>query len=691
MDHEVLMREPTQATGTDPPSLQSRKEHWLRWAFGVVVLWHLLFPFFDSPLTHLFSDPARHWANGGRFFVPDLIGAGDPFLYQLWIYLLRQVSAGDPPTIVLACALLCAAMPYGWYRALRELLPRPQALTGGLIIGVVPAFLGIYAYFMTETLLLTLTGFAFWATFRAARKRSVAAFALASALWVCALFTRSIALPMALLCLGALWITQPQRLAKAAIAVAAFAILALPAGLHARSTLHFFAPLGNLYLSQIYSVSGKHDISINAGALGGWGFGTPSFYNPTFYPFSDWTTDRRGTAYIRIDVSRGRASWIEEKKRIASLRTFPWWRQYWENLIYLLFGQSWPDDDPNSLSGLASVWTRWLWPPLMLVVAWGALRRRFAGWEWLLPVCALGILLSLAVQRDGIIEGRYRKPIDPVLVAAAIVLYYRSRADRTAGGLQAMSSYDASFFEYVNASARSAAERMVPLLQQPLIPSSVLDVGCGQGAWLAVWHSHGVDDVFGVDGAYVDRSKLLFAPERFCAHDLQQPFDLGRSFSLVQCLEVAEHLPASSAEALIDSLVRHGEVIVFSAAPPGQGGHQHVNERSYDYWRALFSQRGYLALDFLRPRILSDAAIDPWYRYNTLLYVSRDTLAGLNESLRASLIPEGSGVPDLAPLGYRIRKQLLSRVPVPLMTALARVKERATRAVAARHPPAGSA
>jgi SAM-dependent methyltransferase len=685
------MRDPTPPAGTEQPPAQARTENWLRWAFGVVLLWRLLFPFFDSPLLHLFSDPARHWANGERFFAPDLIGAGDPFLYQLWIYLLRLASHGDAPTIVLACGLLCAAMPYGWYRALHELLPRAQALAGGVIIGLVPAFVGIYAYFMTETLLLTLTGFAFWATFRCARKQTLAAFALASVLWVCAIFTRSIALPMAVLCLGTLWVTQPQRLAKAMTAVAAFCILAVPAGLHVRSTLGFFAPLGNVYLSQIYSASGKHDISINAGPLGAWGFGTPSFYNPTFYPFSAWTTDRRGTAYIRINVARGRASWLEEKKRIDSLRTFPWRRQYEENLIYLLFAQSWPDNDPNALSGLASVWTRWLWPPLMLIVAWGALRRRFRGREWLLPACALGMLLFLAIQRDGIIEGRYRKPIDPVLVAAAIVLYYRARNRQDLADAHAMASYDASFFEYVNLSARAAAERVVPLLQQQLAPASVLDVGCGQGAWLAVWQNHGVLDVFGVDGAYVDRGRLLFAPERFYAHDLAQRFDLGRRFDVVQCLEVAEHLPASGAEALIDSLVRHGEVIVFSAAPPGQGGHDHVNERSYDYWRELFFRRGYLALDWLRPRILTDPAIDPWYRYNILLYVSRDAMARLSEALQASLIAPTSRVPDLAPLPYRIRKLLLGLLPVPLMTALARTKERATAAQARRAPPPGQA
>ena len=240
-------------------------------------------------------------------------------------------------------------------------------------------------------------------------------------------------------------------------------------------------------------------------------------------------------------------------------------------------------------------------------------------------------------------------------------------------------------------SARAAAERIVPLLQQQLLPASVLDVGCGQGAWLAVWQSHGVQDVVGVDGSYVDRSRLLFAPERFYAHDLQQGFALGRSFSLVQCLEVAEHLPASSAAPLIDSLVRHGEVIVFSAAPPGQGGHDHVNERSYDYWRELFFRRGYLALDWLRPRILAAPDIDPWYRYNTLLYVSRDAMARMSEALQASLIPHHRRVPDLSPWSYRLRKRLLGRLPVPVMTALARTKERATGAQTRPPPPPGQA
>ena len=408
------------------PEAPKREERW-RWALGSVLLLRLLYPFFNSPLGHIYSDPLRHWTNGERFLTPDLMGAGDPYLYQLFMYVLRALSGDNPPTVLLVVGVLCAAMPYGWYRALRELLPRRQALAGATVMGLIPAFLSIYAYFMNETLLLTLTGFAFWATLRARRKATLGSYAIACALWVACIFTRSVVVPMAALCLGTLWWFGGQRVHKAVIAILAFGALALPAGMHGMSRLGFFAPLGNVYLSQIYSYSGQREITLDGGAQGSWAFGSPSFFNPTLFPFSTWTTNRTGVVHAKIDVSRGRDAWAEETDRAAKGRTFPWSQQYAENLLCLLVGQSWPDNDPAAWSSLLAVWTRWLWPPLMIAVAWGAARRRYVGADWLLPACALGMLLFLAVQWAGIIEGRYRKPVDPVLVAAAIVLYYRTQ------------------------------------------------------------------------------------------------------------------------------------------------------------------------------------------------------------------------------------------------------------------------
>jgi hypothetical protein len=419
-------------SASSPVLSAARVEHVLRWTFGAALVMRLLFPFYDSPLNHLFSDPGRHWENGLYFLHPNIMGSGDPFLYQLWTWLLQQAAVRDQAVILTGAGFLCAAMPYGWYRALKELLPRAWALGGGLVMALVPAFLGIYAYFMNETLLLALTGFAFWFSFRAQRKRTVGAFALACGFWLAAGFTRSVALPMALLCLLCLWLPQPRKLAKAAVGVVLLLALAVPAGLHGKVALGYFAPFGNLYLNEAYSASGYKNISIDFGPKGRYQFGSPSFYNPTFWPFSNWLTGRDGTAKIAVDLTQGRRDWIAERERMGQERAFPRWRQRLEDFIYLSFAQSWPDNDRGSVTGFLTVWTRWIWFPLVLVVAWGAWKGRFRGREWLLPACALGMFLYLSVQSQSVMEARFRKPLDPVFVAAAVVMLYRRPRRRAA-------------------------------------------------------------------------------------------------------------------------------------------------------------------------------------------------------------------------------------------------------------------
>jgi Dolichyl-phosphate-mannose-protein mannosyltransferase len=406
-----------------------RIERWLRWAFRTTLLARLLYPFYDSPLNHLFSDPLRHWHNGLHFLHPDMMVASDPFLYQLWLFILQEFAHGSPAVILIGCGSLCAAMPYGWYRTLMELVPERWALIGALIIALTPSFIAIYAYFMTETLLLTLTGFAFWFTFRAQQKQTIGAFAFACTLWLCALFTRVIAAPMALGCLLFLWLPQPRKPAKALLVIAVFLGLMIPAGLHAQIGLHYFAPFGNLYYNEIYARSGKQEISVRFGTRT-WIFGSPTLYNPTFYPFSSWTTGRSGIFEIVINPALGRASWISERDRAVRGSPFPRWKGTWENGLFLLFAQSWPDNNRNTFSGWLSVWTRWLWPPIFATVAYGAIKSRFHGREWLLPACALGMLLLLVLQREGIMEARYRKPIEPIFLTAIVVMIRRYAAER---------------------------------------------------------------------------------------------------------------------------------------------------------------------------------------------------------------------------------------------------------------------
>jgi SAM-dependent methyltransferase len=235
-------------------------------------------------------------------------------------------------------------------------------------------------------------------------------------------------------------------------------------------------------------------------------------------------------------------------------------------------------------------------------------------------------------------------------------------------------AYDRTFFEYQQTGSLASARAIVPLLLHHLKPRSVLDVGCGAGAWVRAYLEAGAVDVMGVDGPYLQAHQLLFTPSKFRTADVARPFTLGRSFDMAQCLEVAEHLDSSAAETLVDNLTAHAEIIVFSAAPPGQGGEHHVNERPYDYWRGLFENRGYAFHDFVRPAILVRGDIEPWYRYNTMLFVSREAAPTLEPAVAATRWPVDRPVRDLAPLSWRLRRALLSRLPVAAVSSMAAVK-----------------
>lgn len=184
-----------------------------------------------------------------------------------------------------------------------------------------------------------------------------------------------------------------------------------------------------------------------------------------------------------------------------------------------------------------------------------------------------------------------------------------------------MSIYDRQFFAELEDEVRSSAAVIVPILTSALRPSSVVDVGCGTGTWLAAFQSAGVIDVLGVDGDYVDRAALNIPVDRFRPADLSALLRLDRSFDLAISLEVAEHLPPDRSESFVDDLTRLAPAVCFSAAIPLQGGVDHVNERWQDEWAALFARHGYRPVDLVRKQVWDDQRVMPWYAQNMLLYV----------------------------------------------------------------------
>jgi len=155
---------------------------------------------------------------------------------------------------------------------------------------------------------------------------------------------------------------------------------------------------------------------------------------------------------------------------------------------------------------------------------------------------------------------------------------------------------------------------------------SAADIGCGVGTWTESLRNYGVEKVLALDAEWFDAEilKKHIRAEDFVCHNLDDGVYHSREkYDLALCLEVAEHIAPENELNVVETLVGLSDVILFSAAIPGQGGDGHVNEQWPSHWRELFRRYGYEFLDVVRPYIWTNKFIHKWYRQNTFLVVKK--------------------------------------------------------------------
>jgi len=133
--------------------------------------------------------------------------------------------------------------------------------------------------------------------------------------------------------------------------------------------------------------------------------------------------------------------------------------------------------------------------------------------------------------------------------------------------------------------------------------TSIVDFGAGSGHYCKFLNQTGEFCCSAYDGSE-------YAPKltEGAVHTqrLDEPFDLGRVFDWVMCLEVAEHVPTEKEAVLLGNLRRHaknGLVLSWSE----EGGGAHVNSRSWHEVKKVVEAVGF-ALDSaasakLRPQV----------------------------------------------------------------------------------------
>lgn len=199
--------------------------------------------------------------------------------------------------------------------------------------------------------------------------------------------------------------------------------------------------------------------------------------------------------------------------------------------------------------------------------------------------------------------------------------------------------YKKNFYKNRNIDTENSANIILDLLFKYFQPNSMVDFGCGVGTWLKEGQKKGVQKTLGLEGEWLDKNQLVIDPKDFIYANLQNKIDFSSKFDLGVSLEVAEHIEEKYADIFIENLTNSSNVILFSAAIPGQRGSGHVNEQWPEYWIKKFDSHEFIPIDLIRPLIWKNEAIKTWYRQNIILFCHKDMLNQLPQ-LESFIVPD---------------------------------------------------
>jgi SAM-dependent methyltransferase len=235
--------------------------------------------------------------------------------------------------------------------------------------------------------------------------------------------------------------------------------------------------------------------------------------------------------------------------------------------------------------------------------------------------------------------------------------------------------YNEGFYADLESGSGESASKILSIVFDLVKVDSVVDFGCGTGAWLREAKRLGAKKLTGLDGPWVSCDQLVDPEIELLTVNLEKEITLARSYDLAISVEVAEHLPECRAESFVRDICSSSAIVLFGAAVPGQGGTNHINEQWQTYWAAKFALNKYLPLDIIRPQIYRDRSIVSWYRNNPILYVSIEEyhrlLSKVLEEKRYPLSGLDFVIPDVyMNPGLRQSLRIASQIPAKIINSI---------------------
>jgi len=161
-------------------------------------------------------------------------------------------------------------------------------------------------------------------------------------------------------------------------------------------------------------------------------------------------------------------------------------------------------------------------------------------------------------------------------------------------------------------------------------PKSVIDYGCGIGAYLESCLKMGVENIKGFDigGDYVkkytNKKVIPFIEYIDCTIPL-----VTEKYDCVISLETGEHIETKLSNQFIENIVNSTNdkgIIIFSAAQPGQNGTGHINCQTKDFWLKIFNNYSYTQEDEITNDIIKNWSIlgAPTYIVDNLIVLKKN-------------------------------------------------------------------
>lgn len=124
-------------------------------------------------------------------------------------------------------------------------------------------------------------------------------------------------------------------------------------------------------------------------------------------------------------------------------------------------------------------------------------------------------------------------------------------------------------------------------------PDSALDLRCGEGLYLALLKTLGVTDILGLGS--LEHAATVLDDADYLKADTNLPFDAGRRFHTVVCLDVVPRGHPQAIDSLFDTIAAHASrTIIFSIAKPEQIRQRRRGDSAMRDVLAMWRKRGWV-------------------------------------------------------------------------------------------------